>query len=90
MTPVNLFLLTLATWRLAYLVAKEDAPFKMAKRLRERFPLGGLTTCQYCASVWAAGILYVLMLTPVVWIVYILAASGGAMLMYRYTGGDHV
>lgn len=90
MQPLDLLILVLATWRLAYLIAKEDAPLRLMARLRARFPLGGLTTCQYCASVWAAAGLYLLMLTPAVWIVYILAISGGAMLLYRYTGGDHV
>lgn len=88
MTPIDLLILALATWRLAYLISKEDAPFKLMARFRTRFPLGGGTACIYCTSVWAGIGLYLLLLTPAYFIVYMLAASGGAMLLHRYTGGD--
>jgi hypothetical protein len=90
MQPFDLLVLVLATWRLAYLITKEDGPFKLAVRFRERFPLGGLTTCIFCASVWTAIVCYMLLLTPLAPIVYMAAASGGAMMLWRYTGGDHI
>lgn len=90
LSPTDLLILSLATWRLAYMLAKETGPYDILTRFRARFVLGGLTSCVYCLSLWCAALLYLLWLTPAVVLVYILAASGGALLMYRYTGGDHV
>lgn len=87
MNLLDLLLLSLATWRLAYLITKESGPFDLVKKFRERLPLGGLTSCIYCASIWAAVGVYLVFLIfpPAIWII---AASGGAMLMWRYTGSD--
>ena len=88
--PLNLLLLALATWRLAYLIANEKGPFDLITRFRARFSLGGLTTCIYCLSIWCAALCYGLLQTPLAPLVYMLAAAGGAMLMHRYTGGNMV
>lgn len=90
MTALDLIILSLACWRGAYLITHEDAPFALMRKIRERWPLGGLLKCQYCASIWTAGFCYLLWLTPLAPLVYVLAVSGLAMLLYRYTGGDHV
>jgi hypothetical protein len=87
MTPLDLLILSLATWRLAYLLAKEKGPYDILTTLRGRFVF---LTCIYCVSVWAGAGLYLLLTTPAAPVVWMLAASGGAMLMHRYTGGDHV
>ena len=88
LSPLDLLLLILATWRLAYLIAKEDGPYHLLTRFRARFDLGGLTDCMYCLSLWVgAGLVGLLWVWPPG--VWLLAASGGAMLMHRYTGGDH-
>lgn len=90
MSLLELFILSLATWRLSHLLASEDGPFDLLTRLRARFPLGGLLNCMYCLSIWIAPLLYVLMQTPAIWLVYMLAGAGGAMLAHRYTGGDFI
>lgn len=86
MTALDLLILSLATWRLAYLVAREDAPFAFMRKLRERYPLGGLLSCVNCVSVWVAIALYIVWLTPAYLIVYPLALSGLALMLHRYTG----
>lgn len=88
MSALDLLLLALATWRLAYLLVKESGPFGFMARIRAWSTLGGLLTCIYCASVWTALAAYLIYLAfaPAVWV---LAASGGAMMLYRYTGGVH-
>lgn len=88
MTPIDILLLSLFTWRGAYLLVKEDAPFRLMARLRERTTFGGLLTCMYCSSVWVALIGYLVLSTPLVPLVYVGAISGAAMLLHRYTGGD--
>lgn len=89
MTPIDLLILTLFTWRLAYLLVKESGPFNLMGRLRARTTIGGLLECLYCASIWTALIGYGLLSTPLAPIVYVGAASGGAMMLWRYTGGEH-
>lgn len=47
----------LATWRLSFLVAREDGPWRMMARLRKAAGdgmLGRLLRCVKCASLWVA------------------------------------
>jgi hypothetical protein len=48
---------SLATWRVAHLLAEEDGPFDAVVRTRARLgngQLGELMDCFYCVSVWVA------------------------------------
>lgn len=79
---------TLATWRLAALLTREDGPYDIFARLRARAAgmVGRALGCLQCTSLWVA-----LPLTgfvapwsarsPVLW----LALSGGACLLDRAT-----
>ena len=82
-------LVILATWRLTHLLAAEDGPWDVIVRLRRRAGdgiLGQLMDCFYCASLWiAAPIALVLGRDPVVWLVTWLSVSGGASLLERAT-----
>jgi len=82
----SLIILALATWRLSYMLTAESLPFNIGSKLRARFPLGGLTTCIYCMSVWVAILMLGLWYTDLYPIVYVLAITGGAMVMRSYTG----
>lgn len=87
----KLLIVALATWRLSQMMVKEDGPGDLIKTFREQYPMGGLMTCHKCLSVWAAAILWVLYDSPVTRSgVEMLAASGGALLLHRQTGGDHL
>lgn len=47
----------LATWRLARLLAREDGPFDLVVRLRQRAgegAWGALMDCPYCLGFWLA------------------------------------
>ena len=90
MTPLDFIIIAIASWRLAFLVTREDAPFKLALKFRSRFPLGGLTTCLYCASVWTAAACYALWLTPLQPLVVIAAVSGAALMLAAYSGANHI
>src|SRR5512147_1532763 len=83
MQPFDLLILALAAWEASYLVVFTTGPFRLFERFRVAFPLGGLTTCIYCTSVWMAAIAYALMLTPLVPLVYVGAVAGGAMMLHR-------
>jgi hypothetical protein len=89
MGSFELILLLAATWRLSYLIAREDAPFGIMRRIRAVTTLGGLLDCIYCASVWCAfGLLLIYPYAPV--LIWGLAISGLAMLAHRYTGGNMI
>lgn len=89
MLPLDALALGLAAFYAAYVVTRTHGPFGVFAHLRDRVPLGGLTTCFYCLALWAGGLAYVLL---IVWPpgVYMLAAAGFASFVYRYTGADAV
>lgn len=89
MSWLDYVIIALATWRLAYFIAREDGPWLIAQRIRARFPLGGLTSCLYCASFWTGALAFGLWLTPLQPIVVILALSGAALMLASYTGVNH-
>jgi len=90
MQPLDLLILSLATWRLARLLAAEAGPGNSLTKTRERFPLGGVFDCLYCVSVYTAIAVYAAWLYLPNDIIYVAALTGGAMLLHRYTGGDHL
>lgn len=52
-------------------------------------PLADLFCCIYCMSVWTAALNWGLLQTLAAPVVYILAASGLALMAQRYVGFDH-
>jgi len=89
MQALDILILALAAWRLAYLITRENGPYDVAGRFRSRFPLGGLTSCIYCASVWTALATYLLYMTPAQPLVIVAAISGAALMLASYTGVNH-
>ena len=91
------FYLSLAAWRLASLVANEDGPWMMFKRLRERaekwcnkykfcreLGLYDLIACEWCNSIWiGAGLtmLYLWLGEAILYIALPLALSTIAILI---------
>jgi hypothetical protein len=90
MSPLDLILLALATFYLAHAISASYGPWHVFEWLRVHLPLGGLTACLVCLSVWLAAGLYVLMQTALAPVVYVLAIAGLSVLAWRYTGGEHV
>lgn len=84
LSPLDLLILALATWRLSYMVTSESGWYRIFEIIRTR--IGGATTCIYCFSVWASMVLLWCYLTPFVIIVYVLAISGLALVIRSYTG----
>lgn len=87
LTLPDFLLLSLATWRLAFLLAREHGPKHILDRLRAVFHL---PECVYCLSIWLAPLLYLVYGTEARPVVYVLAIAGGAIFAHRWTGGDHV
>ena len=54
MTPIELLTYAASAWYVSYAVVNTDGPFGIFKWLRAHLPLGGLTTCIICLSVWVA------------------------------------
>lgn len=88
MSPLDLLILTLATFYASYAIANTDGPFAIFEWLRTAVPLGGLTSCIVCLSVWLAAVFYLLLPTPFYPVIVILALAGASVLLYRYTGGS--
>ena len=81
---------SLATWRLAHLLAEEDGPLEVVVRLREGAGetwVGELMDCFFCLSVWVAAPLALLVTRrkrdlPTLW----LGISGAACILEQATG----
>lgn len=88
---LRFLLAVLAVWRITHLLAREDGPWDLVARLRQRVGdgfWGGLLDCFYCLSLWVA-----LPFAPLLgsrwagWGLYWLALSGAAILLDRSTSG---
>ena len=91
MNPFDLLIVCLSAWRMAYLVTKEDAPFRVMARIRERTTLGGLLTCIKCASIWTAALAVFVLPHPAeigLYLVYVFAVSGGALMLASFSGAN--
>lgn len=80
---IDLVLIALATWYVAYAVTSTHGPFKIFETLRKSIPHGGLLDCPVCLSFWAA---LILLLVPMGIVVQALALAGGAMLLHGLAG----
>lgn len=74
-----------ATWYIAYAVTKTHGPFGVFVWLRDHMPLGGLTTCIVCLTLWVALIISWIMIGYVD-IIQCAAIAGGALWLHGYTG----
>lgn len=83
MTPFELLVLALATWRLAFMLTVENGPLRIFARFRRITTLGGLLECIFCTSVWAALLLTVAVVGRLD-LVAVLAVSAGSVLIDRY------
>ena len=90
MSLPDVLIIAAAAWRLAYLVTKEDAPFRLMARLRSRTTIGGLLDCIKCASVWTAALMVLLWVTPLQPVVFVFAVSGAALMLASWTGVHHL
>jgi uncharacterized protein DUF1360 len=90
MQPLDLLILTLATFYTAYALSSTHGPFGLFERLRAALPLGGLTACMVCLSVWLAAAFYLLLPTVLSPVVVVLAIAGASVFVYRWTGGANL
>ena len=86
MTPLDLLLLSVATFYSAYALTTLAGPFHVFTTIREHLPLGGLTECIYCASPWLAALLYLIWLTPARPLVEVLALAGAGLMLGSFSG----
>lgn len=90
---LDLLVLSLATWRTAYFISRDHAPFGVMDKLRDRLVKDRtkptILTCVICSSVWAAALMLVLWHTPLQPLVWIAAVSGAALMLASYTGVNH-
>jgi hypothetical protein len=82
----SIIILGLATWYLAHTITTEKCPFGFCQWLRTKLPLGGLTSCIYCAVIWVAILMLVMWYSPIYPLVYAFALAGFAIGFRTYTG----
>jgi hypothetical protein len=81
----DFLILTLATWFAAKVISSSN----LFAPLRERISLGGLVSCIVCLSPWCFAALWLVWLTPVQPLVWVLAGAGGALMLGSYSGATH-
>lgn len=89
MNPFDFLIASLASWGLAYLITREDAPFRLMARLRQRVKLGGLLTCIKCAALWTAALAVFLLPHPsdfILYMVYVFAVRSAGLILASYSG----
>lgn len=84
--PIDLLIVASATFYLSYVLTSLAGPFDAFTRFRARFPLGGLTSCIWCAAPWIAALVYVVTLTPARPLVDIFAIAGAALMLGTFSG----
>ena len=72
------------------MITREECPFGICAHLRKLLPLGGLTSCIYCMSVWMAALCNAVWLTPLQPLVVIVAISGASLMLAAYSGAHHL
>ena len=87
MTPLDLLLISLACWYVSYVIAQLDGPYAAFAWLKAR---ASVFKCIYCLSPWIAAIWFLVYLTPARPLVYPFALAGAALMLHRYTGGNHI
>lgn len=88
MQPLDLLIIALATFYLAYSFTLLEGPFKAFAAIRAR--LGGVTACIYCMALWVGLVCYVLYQTALQPVVTVCAVAGLGMFIFRFSGGQHV
>lgn len=83
MTPLELIELAAATWYIAYVVSSSHGPFGAFEWLRAKLPLGGLTACIICLSIWVS---LALVLITGHTVLDAVAVAGVALLAHGFTG----
>lgn len=94
MKLTHLIILSLATYRLSYMVSSEDGPWRVFSKLRKAPPVRSgarqWLSCPFCFSVTAAAVLSLLWMTEepaAVWFVSVLAISGAAVVIHQALKG---
>jgi hypothetical protein len=95
LSPLDLLIIVLAAFRLAWFVTRESGPYNIAANLRKTTTLGGLLDCWKCASFWTAALMLLSWYLPAPVgdfthaLVMLFAVSGGAIVIAYYSGANH-
>lgn len=88
MQPLDLIILIPAAYLVNDYLVNRALPFGVMDWIRARVQ-SDVFRCFYCAAVWSGIAVYLLWLVEPQ-LTYPLAIGGGAILLWRYTGGNHV
>lgn len=88
MQSLDLIILSLACYLLTDALVNRALPFGVMARIRDKTQWQ-VFQCFYCAAFWCGIVVYLLWLINLE-LIYPLAVGGGAILLWRHTGGNHV
>jgi hypothetical protein len=88
MTPFELVLVGFAVLYSSEVLATKKGPFGICERIRERFPLGGLTNCVWCLWPYFS-IMFLVIYRWIPILVYPFAIAGAVAAVHAYTGVKH-
>lgn len=99
---IDIIIFILAIYRISFMLAHEDGPFRIFDRLRQitgvyrnKYPknmIAGVLECPLCLSVWlafATTVVYWYNEDITVWLALPFALSGGAVWMIQYGHNRH-
>ena len=80
----SLLFLSLATWRITYMLTTEKCPFDACVWIRKHLNIGGVLDCAYCTSIWVSMVMLLLWYTEGLYvIVYLLAISALTIVFHH-------
>lgn len=88
MSALDYLFIAAAVWYWVYALTRSHGPFGIFAGIREHAPLGGLTTCLFCSSLWLALLMWVLWPTVVQPFVIVSGLAGIAVMLGNYTGSS--
>jgi hypothetical protein len=87
--PLDLIILTFATFYLSFALVHLDMPFNVMKTFRERVTTGGgLLLCFWCCAWWVALVLFLVQYRTFD-LITTSAIAGAASFGYKNTGGGY-
>lgn len=89
MEIIDILVLSLSTWYIAYVITVQDGPYGVFYYLRRIKRFNNITSCIYCIAPYIAGIVYVMFYhgTPLmIDIIYVFSIAGVALMLRSYTG----
>lgn len=79
-TLIDLIIMAAATGYVVEILTNQEGPFDVFLKIRRKFPLGGLTTCPYCATPYVAAVILIIYIWLLPELILLLGICGVSLL----------